>query len=171
MTLLELSPPVNTTGTYAAVTFSPKTIAKLIRFCEENGVKNVLNADKFHTTLIYSRKEMPDYKAAGDLKTKLIGEPEELLIWKTRSEDKDKKPSNCLVLKYKCPALVARHNQLMKEHEGTYDFDEFTPHITLSYNIGDDSIDHLQEKLKEFGEIEIDHEYTEKLDLNWATKK
>jgi hypothetical protein len=170
MTLLELSPPVNKTGTYAAVTFSKDTLDRLLQFCEEFGVKNVLKRSKFHTTLLYSRKEMPDYKALGDLDEPLVGKPDEFDVWKTRSEDPNKPASNCLVLKYSCPALEARHKALMKEHKGTYDFDHFQPHITLSYNIGDMDIKELASHLKGIGDIEIVHEYTEQLNLDWASK-
>lgn len=171
MTLLELSPPVNTTGTYAAVTFSKSTLDKLSQFCKENAVENVLPRKKMHTTLIYSRREMQKYVAHGDLTEPLVGTPTELLVWDTRSEDKDKQPSRCLVLKYTCAALEARHKELMKEHKGTYDFDTYVPHITLSYDIGDRDISDLQGKIKDFGKIEIIHEYSEQLDLDWTNKK
>lgn len=168
MTLNELAAPL---GTYAAVKFSKKTIDCLLRFCLENGIKNALSASKFHTTLLYSRKHLPDLDINGDLSTPVIGTPSEVVVWETRSKNKDDKTDRCLVLKYKCKALSDRHTQLMDEHGGTYDFDEYQPHITLSYDIGDMDIDHLQDKIKALCDIEIVSEYCEDLELEWNKKK
>lgn len=170
MTLNEIAMPVAKTGTYAAVKFSKSTIDKLMQLCKENGVKNVLRAEKLHTTLLYSRKYLPEYEAQGDIEPKWVGTPTELDVWKTRSEDPEKPSTRRLVLKYKCKELEERHQYLMKEHDATYDFDEYKPHISLSYDIGDADIDALKDALKDFGEIEIVHEYGEILDLDWANK-
>jgi hypothetical protein len=170
MTLLEIAMPVSKTGTYAAVRFSQKTIDKIKHFCKENGVKNVLRSSKLHTTLLYSRKHLPDYTGQGKIDPAWIGTPTELDVWNTRSEDKDKPSTRCLVLKYKCKELEDRHTFLMDEHGATYDFPDYQPHISLSYDIGDADIEDLRGALKDFGDIEIVLEYSDDLDLDWANK-
>ena len=95
---------------------------------------------------------------------KLWVQLEKFEIWKTRDTGK-----NCLVLKYKCPALVKRHKFLMKEHKATFDFDEFIPHITLSYDINDMTLKDFG-KPEEIGNISINKEYGQALDLDWSKK-
>lgn len=156
-------------GTYAAVRFSKSTIDRLTQFCVDNGVKNALKPSKLHTTLLYSRKHLPDYEALGDLDSPWIGSPKEFVVWDTRSED-DAPPTRCLILKFECKQLEDRHEFLMKEHGATYDFDTYHPHISLSYDIGNDEIDSLTGKINDIGDIEIVHEYTENLILGWDKK-
>jgi 2'-5' RNA ligase len=59
----------------------------------------------------------------------------------------------------------------MKKHDATYDFPEYKPHITLSYDIGDLDEKNLPDIGKYVDEIGIDEEYGEDLDLNWAKNK
>lgn len=147
-------------GTYAAVHFDDNTKQAIKKYIEENNIPNAVPVNKLHTTLLYSRKFLPDYVAAG--KVHLVGQPTNFENWPTQD-----KQSNCLVLKYDCPDLVKRHKFLMKEHGATFDYDEFKPHVTLSYDIGDMDIKDLP---KFEDDIVIVEEYSEDLDLNWAKK-
>lgn len=152
-------------GTYAGVKFSDKTKNDLIDYGKENNINNVTPKNKLHTTLLYSRKHLQNYKAAGKLDEPLIGEFDSFDIWQSQP-DEDGNKSNCLILKYKCPELVQRHKDLMNEHKATFDYPKYTCHITLSYDCGDLDVD----KLPDFEhDIEIDKEYRNDLDLDWAT--
>ncbi len=151
-------------GTYAGVNFSKDTVDAITAFIKKHKIPNAVAERKLHTTLLYSRKPLPDYKPEGKLDPSFIGKPEKFEIWKTRDSGK-----NALVLKYDCDDLIKRHKFLMKEHEATYDFDEFIPHITLSYDIGDMTLKEVG-KADEIGDIEIVSEYSSALDLDWAQK-
>jgi len=66
------------------------------------------------------------------------------------------KDNDILVLKIKSPELEKRHKQLRKKYNLSWDFDGYSPHITLAHGVS--KIPNLKKpKFK----IKIDHEYTE----------
>jgi hypothetical protein len=58
----------------------------------------------------------------------------------------------------------------MDNSDATYDFPEYLPHISLSYNVGDLKPGDLGDPT-EIGDIEIVDEYTEQLNTDWAENK
>ena len=152
-------------GTYAGVRFSEDTVNQIKTFMEENEIPQPIPDEKMHTTLLYSRKHLPDYKAHGDYKQMMVGEPTEFDLWESQP-DEDGNKSNCLVLQYDCEPLLERHKSLMDEHGGTFDFDEFKPHVTLSYNVGDLDLSNLNPS--NIGPINVISEYQEDLNMDWA---
>jgi len=151
-------------GTYAAVSFWRETQNAIRKYTKANNIPNAVPRKKLHTTLLYSRKYLPDYKPHGLMKMAMTGFPTGFEKWPTQP-DKDGDVSMCLVLRYDCPALIERHEYLMKTHDAEFDFDEFKPHVTLSYDVGD-----LQCKdLPDFTEpLIIVEEYGEDLTLDWT---
>lgn len=152
-------------GTYAGVRFDDDTVQRIKTFIKENEIPNSVADKSLHTTVLYSRKHLPEYKAAGEYEEPLVGEPTEFDVWKSQPDD-DGETSNCLVLQYECEPLVERHNSLTKEHGATFDYDEYKPHVTLSYNIGDMDINNLDPAT--IGDIKIVSEYQEELSFDWA---
>ena len=132
---------------------------------KELKIPNPLSDDKFHTTIIFSRKKFPDdFKALGKLKEPWKGKPVAFDIFTGQNGQ------NCLVLKYDCSEQRKRHEKLMKDYEATYDWPEYKIHLTLSYDCGDfDVKKHDPKKL--INEIVIEEEYTEDLNLNWLANK
>lgn len=155
-------------GCYAGVKFDKDTKHAIMEYMKEAHIPNALPASKLHTTLLYSRVPCPNYKPIE--KVDYVGEPDEFVIWDTQAVG-GKGTARCLVLKYKCPDLVARHKALMKEHKATFDYPEYTPHITLSYDIGDMKISDFPDVQKHLGTIHTTGEYFEPLDLDWANSK
>lgn len=154
-------------GTYAAVRFSDETVKKIRQYMKANSIPNRIRSEKLHTTLLYSRKHLPNYEAAGQFDTPLIGIPTKFDIWKSKPDD-GSEPTNCLVLEYECDELNARHKKLMADHGATYDFPDYKTHITLSYSVGDLNIADLSPIKEIVDKIEIVSEYSEDLNLNWA---
>lgn len=152
-------------GTYAGVRFSEGTVDNLIQLQGDLGIPNPVPYNKFHSTLLYSRKHLPKYVAKGACYLVSDGNEFTLEIWES-----DKSFNRCLVLRYDCGMLSARHDFLMRYHEATYDFDEYKPHITLSYDVGD-SWTPLEKTVKfsDSSPIEIVEEYQEDLNLDWST--
>ena len=148
-------------GTYAGVHFSESTKKAIEKYIKDNNIPNGVPKDKLHTTVLYSRKYCPDYVPCGKINPPLKGTPKDFDVWPAQDGN------NCLVLEFVCPALVARHNELMKEHQATHDFPEYKTHLTLSYNLGDVDIHDLPPFT---APIEIIEEYGEDLDLNWAQR-
>lgn len=161
----------DTRGTYAAVKFDKDTVDSLQDYIRENQIPNPVAPTKMHTTLLYSRKFCPDYEAQGKISPAWIGEPIGLEVWDTNGKLRDEPTKRCLVLKYKCKDLTERHEFLMDEHDATYDFPDYKPHITLSYDIGSLDEKELPDVSKFLGDIKIVEEYGEDLDLDWASKK
>lgn len=165
MKLIDLVEKIKTKkGTYAGVRFSDETVNDIKKYIEDNDIPNHINYDKLHTTLLYSRKHCPNYEPAGKLEKAMHGHAHKFEKWPSQPDD-DGNVAMCLVLRYNCPALVKRHVALMDEHKGTYDFDEYKPHITFSYDVGNLQCKDLP---KYDGEIEIVEEYGEDLNLDWA---
>lgn len=168
--LLEQSKDKPEPGTYAAVTFSQATVDDILRYIKTNNIPNAISPEKMHCTVLYSRKYCPDYVPMGTIDPPWVGTPTGLEVWESRGKNRDEDPSRCLVMKFTCDELTKRHNQLMKEHNATYDFPEYKTHITLSYNIGDMDIANLPSVNDTIPVVEIVEEYGEDLDLDWAAK-
>jgi hypothetical protein len=152
-------------GTYSGVRFNEDTVNNIRTFIEEEEIPNGVPDNKLHSTILYSRKHCPNYEPRGDLDEPLVGTPTEFDVWQSQP-DEDGNKSNCLIMKYDCDGLVERHKQLMDEHDATFDYDKFRPHVTLSYDIGDMNIDNLDPS--KIGDLNIVKEYGEDLDMDWA---
>ena len=148
-------------GTYVGTNIDKESKDRIKRLVLELGVQNGIRSDKMHVTLIYSRKYVPTLKAeTSPYPMKAIGSS--LEIFPTQDD------KNALVMKLKCDELIDRHNQLMSEYQTTYDYDEYIPHITLSYDCGDfDPTSYTGE----FPLVTITDEYVEDLVLYWQNKE
>lgn len=155
-------------GTYAGVNYCPETKQALQKFMKEHKIPNPIGHDKIHTTLLYSRKFLPNFKPRGMLERPIKANFSSYDVWKTTSEDPDREPWNCLVMRLECPDLEKLHKKYMDEHQAEYDYAEYHPHITLSYNIGDLDIKHLP---RYTGKLVIVEEYGEDLNLDWTGTK
>lgn len=155
-------------GTYSGLSVDTDTSKKLVEYISDNNIPNPTKPGKLHLTLLYSRKHLPNYKPAGELDTPYECKATGFDSWKTTPEDPDEKKTNCLIVRLTCPEITKRHEDLMKEHGATWDYDDYRPHIALSYNIGDLDVSKLP---KIDFPIVFDKEYMEELNLNWAKTK
>ncbi|PPD55307.1 MAG: hypothetical protein CTY12_01490 [Methylotenera sp.] len=153
-------------GIHAGVRFSEDTHNALACYVYNNGVPNPIPITEFHSTLLFSRKYLPDFTPYCKSIPPYHGTPVGFDIWKTCSDDGP--VTNCLILKYDCPQLIERHQRLMKQHDASFDHDEFIPHITLSYNIGDFDMSTLSDITVDIPILVITTEYGQELNLNWA---
>lgn len=120
-------------------------------------VPNLIDKKSFHITLLYSRKELPNYEPKKETNDWVY--PTELDVFPTQDGKR------CLVLLVKAPYCLKRHKELMKEHDATYDYDNYVPHITISYDIGRMRTPKLDEQMRK--ELLLDLEYKEELKLEW----
>lgn len=151
-------------GTYVGVKLSSESVKEVMRGIKEIGIPNPVNESSMHITVIYSRKHLPDFEPRGKLKL-----DEEVLVDKLDTFPQQTGEGKVLVLKLKAPTLVARHEAIMKEHKATYDFDEYIPHVTLSYDCGDFDPKSVENLEKYFYQLFVDEEYEEELNLSWAS--
>ena len=126
-------------------------------YIKDNNIPSTLTKDDIHSTVIYSRKYTDI--SINDIEDLGSAEPLKFHIFETQ-EDK-----RALVILLKSEYLENRHKDLMKEHNLTYDFKEYLPHLTLSYDIGDYDISKLD--IKDLPKhLTINTEYKEDLDLD-----
>lgn len=113
-------------GTYVCANVSAKSRTELAKWVTDYGIPNPANPKQYHTTIIYSRKGVPDvknYKFDLPIKAKITGF--DIFM------NGDKR---CLVAKVDSPELHAHHNAIRSTYGATHDFDDYNPHITLSYD-------------------------------------
>lgn len=110
-------------GTYASIIPSNETKEEIFRFCSDLGIENLEDPDEYHCTIIYSAKACPkvaneDFKlpCAAIMKNfKVLGEEKKVLV-----------------MELFCPHARWLHDQFMKKHGATHDYDEYIPHITVA---------------------------------------
>ena len=147
----------DTKGLYVAVKYNQSAGDDLLDFIKKYNIPSTMKSEDFHTTLICSRK-FADIKELEDdlVDSEIVAEPTELHVFETF----DKK--RALVIKLDCPYLEERHKYLMQKYDLEYDYDEYIPHITLSYDIGEMKVP-KDVKFPEFFRIQA--EYKEDLNL------
>lgn len=146
----------NKRGTYAGIKYDATTENKLKEFIEKNQIPNG-NGNDLHTTLLYSTRFLPLYEPKVDV------DYGEITFKRFRKFD------NILVLELNAPGIVKRHNELMLEHDAVYDYEDYIPHITISYSadeIDDSKLDGTFFTYNNF-KFKAIEEYSEDLDLNW----
>ncbi len=122
----------DTKGLYVAVKYNQSAGDDLLDFIKKYNIPSTLKAEDFHTTIIYSRKFADIKELDDDMEdSEIIAKPTELHVFETFDNKR------ALVIKLDCPYLDERHKYLMQKYNLTYDYEEYIPHITLSYDIGD----------------------------------
>ena len=123
---------------------------------KEAGIDAVLDPEKMHITIAYSRDKIDPSTVTPDT-GRLNINPEKRTM--------DSFDGDCLVMKVESPSLKPRWQYYM-DAGCSFDYDEYQPHITISYDFGGDMSD-----FKPFpGTIELGPEVIEPLDLDWASK-
>jgi 2'-5' RNA ligase len=145
---------------YIAVNFSEASCIQIEKYLKENKIPDALRKDKMHITVMYSTTTIDMKDAIVEKKIKEFALPKKFRIFKT-SDDID-----ALVLEIECEYLKERHRYWTK-HGGTFTYPKFTPHITLSYNVGD-NYDISKLDINTFPIIELVKEYAEPLNLEFA---
>lgn len=140
------------TGLYVAAKFSESTLDALEDLQRIMKIPNPVPREKFHSTICYSRVQIPYTVSVGSFEVANSGHLE---VWKHGE-------TPVLVLVLDSDYLRARHHYA-RALGATHDFPDYTPHITLSYNVGPVTFK---------GEVQIpvilDREYKEPLKLDWA---
>lgn len=148
---------LNNVGTYVAAKFTDSTLDELEGIQKQLKLLNPVARSDLHSTICYSRKYI---KFPVDTDNELISVSQSLRIFETSG-------GPALVLELDSEHLCKRH-ELAKLLGATYDFPDYIPHITLSYNIGGQYVD----TSKTFSaNIVKSHEYSEDLDTSWADDK
>ena len=149
-------------GVYVAVKWDTKAMEQLAEYFHDK-IPEPFPAKDMHTTLACSRTYFT-HKLSNDV---FIAEIDKLHIFKN-----EKLGHTALVILLKSDSLSKRHEVIHQDENASYDFDEYKPHITLSYDVSSMSEEDLKyilsieflSKLKEQNVIiQNGKEYTEKL--------
>lgn len=152
----------NKNGTYAGYRFDEKDLDKIESWCKENNIPKPVSKKEMHVTLLYSKKPCPKYKPLGKLSSPIKAMIEEQEIWDTQDGKR------ALVAKLDAPEMIKRQKQLMKEHNASFDYDEYKPHLTLSYDVGKNfSLDKKHNLKDSIDSIKAIEEYYEPLVDSW----
>ena len=143
------------TGHYVAAKVSKETTADLKQWCKASGVPVSKDFfDNLHITICYSSKMFPIKKDEviddlSDWSVTPVG-------FDTFGKHKDK---SFLVLKVKSKQCTKRWQHYM-DQGASYDFDDYTPHITLAQNYDGDT---SKLNLDTLPTLTLSSEYYEKL--------
>ena len=152
------------TGVYASCTYHQTSLNKLAKWMVEHEdlIQAPVPLEQIHTTVIYSRKDF-DCQVLG----KSIKATDPQWLWPSGfallGKPEDEKA--CLVMLLDAGSLVNIHNFFV-EHGAEHDYDDYIPHITLSYDVPKD-FDLSSLTLPDFCFIPNEIKF-EPLNLNWS---
>jgi len=151
-------------GTYVGLKITKDCRSKLQELVENLGLENPIKSSLFHTTLINSKKELTEFEARGKLSEPIVAKVKGLKVFDSKEGNK------VLVLSISSSEIMKRNSEITSEHKATSDYDEFVPHITLSYN--EPNAEGLKDqKIDEFiEEIVFDNEYSQEKQSGWYSK-
>ena len=145
--------------TFVGVRLDGDTMQRISEFAKD--VPNPVSKGEMHITVVYSRAPI-EVVEQGAIDPAMEFTPKQLSIFPSQSGAK------CLVLEISCDDIVNRHQRFM-DNGASYDYAEYKPHITLSYDCGDFDPASLQlENL--VGPLRYNFEYAHDLNLDWKTK-
>jgi hypothetical protein len=121
-------------GTYAELVLDDASREKLNALADRLGITNKIDPAEMHTTVIYSRKPCPGAMSLHGTATPYRGVVKGLKTWPTQ------KGTNCLVAEIDATAIDQLHQHMRDQYGATHDYPEFTPHVTLSYDCGDQEL-------------------------------
>lgn len=153
-------------GRYIGIRFTPDTKEKLKQIIHSEEVPNKIDPSDFHSTVVYSRESnIPGYEVSGKLETPIDAVIDSFDIFPSQDG------KNCLVVKLQAPDLEDMHKKT-KEHGASYDFDEYIPHVTLSYDAGEWSQEDLDKLTQKYKGTKLygDEEYDSEIIDNWFEK-
>ena len=135
-------------GVYALCEYQDDSLIELAKWIEAHDdlIPMPVTSDNIHTTVVYSRSnfQIPtDVDAFNQALSELKFYPAGLTILGRQNDDK-----KALAILLDAGPLIDLHNML-KESGASHDFDDYIPHITVSYEISDD-FDISQIALPEF---------------------
>lgn len=116
-------------GTYVEARPTDESRESIVKLQKRLNIKNPVDPEALHVTIMYSRRGSPDLPPSDTFK---VAEPMGLELY---GEDK-----NYLVLLLDSPDLDMRHQQL-SVYGLEHTFNPYSPHITLSTNYADESLD------------------------------
>ncbi len=141
-------------GTYIAAELSPDSQKLLDTYVTGMNVPNAADPNQYHSTVIYSRKGVPEareYHFELPFKAKI----KEWKLFDTKFGESGK----CLVAIMDSPELEKAHKEIRDKYGATHDYPDYHPHVTISY-------DYPDELPTEVPDMELEYDYVDIKPLN-----
>lgn len=136
---------------------------ELIRWAKGQGFPTTLEASDMHVTVLYSRNPVDPIKMGSTWSDNETGE---LMIKPGGPRAVEKLGESAVVLLFSSDDLAWRHRAMI-EAGASHDYDEYQPHVTITYDGGEIDLD----AVKPFtGALRFGPELFEPLDLDWKEK-
>jgi 2'-5' RNA ligase len=119
-------------GTYAKAVLDNDSKDRIYELMDAIHLTSRVPKEDLHTTIMYSRKPCPKAMEMNGTAIPFRGKISGFNVW----EDRGTKQT-CLVAVVDCDFLRSVHEYMQKTYDAVYDFPKFIPHITLSYDGGD----------------------------------
>lgn len=116
-------------GTYAKLLLDDQSIRSLVSLIKNLSLPNPVPADSLHTTVLYSRKPIPEAVELNSMAARYQGKVSGLARWPTQDG------KTCLVALIDCRPAIKLHDRIKDHYGATWDFPQFHPHVTLSYDV------------------------------------
>lgn len=135
----------------------------LIVWAKKQGFTTTLDAADMHVTILYSRTPVDPIKMGTTWSDDAKGN---LTIKPGGPRAVEKLGENAVVLLFASDDLSWRHRSMV-ENGASHDYEEYQPHVTLTYEAGDVDLDAIRPFT---GELRFGPELFEPLDLDWKSK-
>jgi len=149
-------------GTYAEILLDDASRAKLTALMDRLGVRNKIDPAKMHTTMIYSRKPCPTAMELDGIETTYPAWIKSLKTWPTQQG------TNCLVAEIEAYTLDELHQHMREKYGATHDYPDFTPHVTLSYDCGDQQFEMPDDLTDDDRTVSYTRLHVKPLDPKWS---
>jgi len=152
-------------GVYISAKASKESKKKIKEFVK-NELKINTDYDDYHITLIYSKKPF-----SGEIKLLLPNGKLETFVKKYTKFDNQQDGDSSLVFVLDSKDAQKLHKILMEKYDFKYDYDEYIPHLTLTYK----AFDITEKEYNNFPipqfKIEFDDIIIQEIDNEWIKKK
>lgn len=137
-------------GTYIAAQLSPDSQLLLDKYVSNMNIPNAADPNQYHSTVIYSRKGVPEakgYKFKLPFKAKI----KEWKLFDTKFGESGK----CLVAIMDSPELQKAHKEIRDKYGATHDYPDYHPHVTISYDYPNELPSEVPTLELEYDDIEL----------------
>lgn len=137
-------------GTYVSAELDPKFQDAIFKWAQDNDIPNLADPKQYHATIAYSRKGIPEVKEK-DFNLPITATISGWHIFPTQTGGR------CLVAELQSSELTSHFKDIMDNYGATYDYPDYKPHLTVSYDYGSDEVPKSYPKIKiQFNKIRIE---------------
>lgn len=160
-TLIQYLKESQLTGTYVKLVPDDESKAMIEDVVSSIGIPNNIIPEEYHTTIAFSRLWFdPGFvNRECSINAEITG----YTLFKGDGD------TSCLVLTLNCAEAHTLHNYYRSVHKATFDYEDYTPHITISYEVPDDFV-LSDDVIDSFSIVTFNKEMVSELDLSWKSK-